>query len=108
MTDETGAQLPPVAKWWIALYSFAAIWLLLVASLDASHFGPGFFPLLISLALVPLLAIIFAVDVLVRIIDAIQGTGASPARRFVPLVVALVWATVYVGICVLFVMEQAR
>lgn len=107
MTEDAGDQLPPVAKWWIALYSFAAVWLLLVASLDASHFGPGFFPLLISLALVPLLAIIFSIDVLVRIVEAIQGTGASATRRFVPLVVALVWATVYVGICVLFVMEQA-
>lgn len=107
MTEDNGTQLPPVSKWWIGLYCFAAIWLLLVASLDASHFGPGFFPLIISIALVPLLAIVFAVDVLVRIVEAIQGKAASPARRWGPLAVALIGATVYGGICILFLVARS-
>lgn len=107
MAEENDTELPPVSRWWIGLYCFAAFWLLLVASLDASHFGPGFFPLLISLVLVPLLAIIFVFDLFVRIGDAILGKGASLARRLGPLIVAVIGVAVYGGACVLFLIGQA-
>ena len=58
MTEVQDVGLPPISRWWIGLYCFAALWLLLVASLDASHFGPGFFPLMISIFLVPLLLVV--------------------------------------------------
>ena len=102
--DRSG--LRPVSRWWIGLYCFAALWLLLVESLDASHFGPGFFPLMISIFLVPLLAIAFAFDLLVRIFDAIEGRGASLRRRFGPVGVAAAGFIVYAGICVIFVTQR--
>ena len=105
MTEQNDKQLPPVSKWWIGLYCFAAFWLLLVASLDASHFGPGFFPLLISLVLVPLLAVIFFGDLILRIADAVVGKGASLARRLVPVAVAAAGTAVYGGVCVLFLLQ---
>ena len=107
MAEENGTKLPPISKWWMGLYTFAAFWLLLVASLDASHFGPGFFPLLISIVLVPLLAIIFAVDLIARVLDAILGKQASLARRLGPVAVAATGAVVYGGISVLFLLEQS-
>ncbi|MBT8067039.1 MAG: hypothetical protein KJO09_07340 [Gammaproteobacteria bacterium] len=107
MVEENGTKLPPISKWWIGLYTFAAFWLLLVASLDSSHFGPGFFPLLISIVLVPLLAIIFAVDLFARVVDAILGKRAALARRLGPVAVAATGAIVYGGISVLFLIEQS-
>mgnify|MGYP001550990766 CR=1 FL=1 len=107
MAEENDTQLPPVSRWWIGLYCFAAFWLLLVASLDASHFGHGFFPLHISLVLVPLLTIIFVIDMFVRILDAILGKRASLARRLGPVVVAATGVAVYGGVCVLFLIGQA-
>ena len=107
MTEESGTQLPPISRWWIGLYCFAAFWLLLVASLDASHFGPGFFPLLVSIVLVPLLAVVFLIDLFVRIVEAILGKGASPARRLGPVIVSVIGLTVYSGICVSFLMGRA-
>ena len=106
MNEQDGKQLPPVSKGWIGLYCFAAIWLLTVASLDASHFGPGFFPLLISLVLVPLLAFVFFSDLILRIADAVEGKGSSLARRLVPVLVAAIGTAVYGGICILFVMQR--
>lgn len=106
MTKKDNTQLPPISKWWIGLYCFAAFWLLLVASLDASHFGPGFFPLLISLALVPLLTLVFIFDLFARVIDAILGKRASRARRLGPVLVAAIGLLVYGSICVLFLIEQ--
>ena len=81
-------------------------WLLLVASLDASHFGPGFFPLMISIFLIPLLALIFLFDLFMRIVEAILGKGASLRRRLVPVVVAAAGLTVYAGVCVIFIMQR--
>lgn len=106
MSEDQDAGLPPLSKWWIGLYCFSAFWLLLVASLDASHFGPGFFPLLISLALVPLLALVFAFDLIARIVEAIIGKGASLKRRLGPVVVAATGFIVYTGICVIFIMQR--
>ena len=104
MDDSPG--LPPVQRWWVGLYCFAAVWLLLVASLDASHFGPGFFPLMISIFLIPLLALIFLFDLFMRIVEAILGKGASLRRRLVPVVVAAAGLTVYAGVCVIFIMQR--
>ena len=106
MSEDQDPGLPPVSRWWIGLYCFAAFWLLLVASLDASHFGPGFFPLMISLFLVPLLAIVFGFDLLVRIFNAIEGKGASLKRRLGPVVVAAAGFIVYAGICVIFITQR--
>ena len=106
MTEDQDSGLPPVSRWWIGLYCFAAFWLLLVGSLDASHFGPGFFPLMISIFLVPLLAIIFAFDLLVRIFAAIEGKGASMQRRLVPVAVAAAGFLVYGGICIIFIVQR--
>ncbi len=106
MAEENGAQLPPISKWWTGLYCFAAFWLFMVASLDASHFGPGFFPLLISLLLVPLLAVVFLIDMCVRIVEAIQGKEASLARRLGPLAVSVIGVAVYGGIFIIFMIER--
>ena len=107
MAEKNNAQLPSVSRWWVGLYCFAAFWLLLVASLDSSHFGPGFFPLLISLVLVPLLTIVFMFDLFVRVVDAILGKEASLARRLWPLVVAAIGTAVYGSVCVLFLLERS-
>lgn len=93
--------------WWIGLYCFAAFWLLLVSSLDASHFGPGFFPLMISLVLVPVLAIVFLFDVFVRTVEAIIGKRSSLIRRLGPVVVSLIGAAVYGRISVVYLMTHA-
>ena len=100
------SDLGPISRWWIGLYCFAAFWLLLVASLDASHFGPGFFPMVISLVLVPLLAITFLFDMFARVVDAIIGKRASLVRRLCPLVVSVTGFVVYGGICVLFLLGR--
>lgn len=106
LNNEDKSGLPPLSPWWVALYCFAAFWPLLVASLDASHFGPGFFPLMISIFLIPSLAIVFAFDLLLRIIDAVEGKGASLKRRLGPVVVAAAGFIIYTGICVIFIVQR--
>ena len=106
VAEENGAQLPPVSKWWIGIYCFAAFWLLVVAWLDAGPFGACFVPVLISFVLVPLLTVVFVIDLFVRIGDAVQGKRASLGRRLWPLLVAAIGVCVYGGICVLAVLES--
>lgn len=100
------SKLRPIPIWWIGLYGFGAVWLIVVVSLDASHFGPGFFPLMISVVLVPLLAIVFVLDLFVRIAEAIIGKRSSPARRLVPIVVSSIGALVYGRIYIGYLMSQ--
>ena len=88
----TGTTLPRLSAWWIALYVFAAIWLVLLLSLDASRFGPGFFPLLISIVLVPVLARVL-VPALVRVLVPALAQVLVPALVQV-LVPALAWVLV--------------
>lgn len=107
MTDEQHNPKPIVTGKWIVLYVFAAVWILLVATLDASHFGPGFFPALISIVLVPLLAIVFAVDLCIRIAIASERKDELPLKtRLWPVFVALAGFLVYGGIIVKVIMEQ--
>lgn len=100
-------KLRPVPVWWIGLYGFAAFWLLLVSLLDASHFGPGFFPLMVSLVLVPLLAIVFLFDLFVRIAEAVLGKRSSLIRRLGPVVVSSIGAAVYGRFSVVYLMAHA-
>lgn len=93
--------LGPVPGWWVALYAFGFLWLVVLFSLDASHFGPGFFPLLISIVLVPLLAVFFLADLFMKIFDAVLGSDASWPRRVWPLAVAASTAATYGAIGVL-------
>lgn len=99
-------KLPPLSRVWAGLYVFGAFWILLNASLDASHFGPGFFPLMISVVIVPVLALVFAGDLVIRIVDAIQGTRSTPLRRWGPVFVALAGTGVYGGVCLIFLMNM--
>lgn len=99
-------ELRPIPVWWIVLYCFGALWLFVVASLDASHFGPGFIPLMISVLLVPLLAIVFVLDLFVRIVEAIIGKRSSPARRLVPVLVSLTGTVVYGRLYIVYLMAQ--
>lgn len=99
-------KLRPIPVWWIGLYGFGALWLLVVASLDASHFGPGFIPLSISIFLVPLLAVVFLLDVFVRSVEAIIGKRSSPARRLVPVAVSLTGAVVYGGLYISYLVAH--
>lgn len=100
------SKLRPIPVWWIALYGFGALWLILVESLDASHFGPGFFPLVVSVVLVPLLAIVFLFDLFVRVVEAILGTRSSLVRRLVPVIVSLIGVAVYGRVYIMSLMAQ--
>ena len=99
-------KLPPLSRLWAGLYVFGAFWILLNASLDPSDFGTGFFPLAISIVVVPLLAIGFAGDLVVRVVEAVRGTGSSSLRRWGPVAVALLGTGVYGGACLLFFMDR--
>ena len=108
MTDVSENHRPIVTGKWIALYAFAAVWILLVATLDASHFGPGFFPVIISIFLVPLLAVVFAIDLCIRIAIANERKEELPLKtRLWPVLVALTAFLVYGGIIVTVIVQQA-
>jgi hypothetical protein len=89
-TDQTPEQLAPISGRWIGLYVFASFWMLMLFSLDASHFGPGFFPLLASLLVVPVLSLVILFDLSARCVDAFQGKGSSWARRLWPIALAAI------------------
>ncbi|MDH3439376.1 MAG: hypothetical protein OEM63_01395 [Gammaproteobacteria bacterium] len=108
MRDKPESPKPIVTGKWIALYIFATIWILLVATLDASHFGPGFFPTIISIFLVPLLAVVFAIDLCIRIAIATERKEELPLKtRLWPVLIALAAFLVYGGIIAFVIMEQA-
>lgn len=106
MNKRDSTELPPLSRVWAGLYVFGAFWILLNASLDASHFGPGFFPLMISLVVVPIVALVFAGDFVIRLVEAIQGTRSSALRRWGPVVVALTGTVVYGGASLLFLFNR--
>lgn len=106
MKKRDHSNLPPLSRLWAGLYVFGAFWILLNASFDADHFGPGFFPLMISLVVVPLLALIFTGDLVIRFVEAIQGVRSPPLRRWGPVAVALVGTAVYGGACIIFLLDR--
>lgn len=107
MNDKQDSPRPIVTGKWIALYVFAAVWILVVATLDASHFGPGFFPLLISIVLVPILTLVFAIDLCIRIAIASERKDELPLKiRLWPVLVATAGLIVYGGIIAFTIVDQ--
>lgn len=107
MNQRDVTTLPRLSRVWGGLYVFGVFWILLNASFDASHFGPGFFPLRISLVVVPMLALVFAGDFVIRLVEAIRGKRASALRRWGPVLLALTGTAVYGGASLLFLLNRA-
>lgn len=72
---------------------------------NAGHFGPGFFPLIAALFLVPLFAVIALSDALYGWIEA-AGSSGPRSKWLAPVVVSLI-AAGYCGIIVFTVLEKA-
>ncbi len=71
---------------------------------NAGHFGPGFFPLIAALFLVPLFAMVALSDALYGWIEA-AGSSGSRSKWVAPVLVSLV-AAGYCAIIVFAVMEK--
>ena len=84
-------QLPRVTRSRLALYLLTLFWLLLfpVFGANAAHFGWGFFPLIASGIVVPLLAMVLFADLWVTLAATWRVSGTANAKRFtVPAVSA--------------------
>lgn len=71
---------------------------------DAGHFGPGFFPLLAALVLVPLLAITVVTDAFLAWVDALSLP--SWRRRWPSLAVATIIALAYLALVAVVAVER--
>jgi hypothetical protein len=72
---------------------------------NAGHFGPGFFPLIAALLLVPLFAVIALTDALYGWIEAAGALGDSRAKWVAPVLMSLI-AAGYFGIIVVVLLEK--
>ena len=77
-------RLPRFSGFRVAGYLFSLVWLLLfpVFGANAAHFGWGFFPLIASGFVVPVLAIVLFADLYVTVTAAWQASGGAVRQRF--------------------------
>lgn len=72
---------------------------------DAGHFGPGFFPLLAALVLVPLFAMVSASDALSAVLRAWQEKGR---KAWAGAAMAGLIAMAYLGLLAYVIAEKSR
>ena len=110
MNDVESSQEPAQAQrafpWRTGLRVVLGIYLVTLPACtqNAGQFGPGFFPLLAALFLVPLFAMIALSDALYGWIEA-AGNGGLRSRWVAPVLMSLV-AAGYCGIIVIAVLEK--
>lgn len=101
------AQAQRAFPWRTGLRVFLGIYLVTLPACtqNAGHFGPGFFPLIAALFLVPLFAVIALSDALYGWIEA-AGSSGPRSKWVAPVLVSLI-AAGYCGIIVFAVLEKA-
>lgn len=88
----------------IAFYCMATAWLLMLPTFgaNASHFGWGFFPMLASIFVIPVAALVLLGDGILAVDDALRQSEAGK-KRFLKPALSLVLGTIYAVLFVLMV-----
>lgn len=76
----------------VVFYLFSLLWMITLLGFEenASHFGWGFFPLLASIVVVPVILVALFADVIMRIVDACTLRSYTLVSRIVALVIPAV------------------
>jgi hypothetical protein len=82
----------------VGFYALTCLWIALqpVFAEESAHFGWGFFPMLASIVVVPVLLGALIVDVVIRVVDATAASTESTSRRAVAIAIPSV---VFVSSC---------